>query len=96
MNLISPSKWSNSPIKKKTKPNPTHISEYQSPELLFVWCLCVCLFYIHRFTYASALLWILNVVNTVDLYYPGFKTTGLCNDLKSNLHFLEKKQECMF
>lgn len=49
------------------------------------------LFYIHQFTYASALLWILNVLSTVDLYYyPGFKVTVLCDDLRANLHYLEK------
>lgn len=102
MNLTSLSKWSNSPIKKKKnkiKTKPTSISEHQGIEPPFICCLCVSLFYIHQFTYASALLWILNVLSTVDLYYyPGFKVTVLCNDLRANLHYLEKKpkRECMF
>lgn len=55
----------------------------------------VYLFYIHYFTYSSALLWILNVLNTIDLYYVGFKATDLCNDLMTDLHYPGKNRcEC--
>lgn len=78
-------------LKPENQDKPNHMY-FRAPgrvlRLLLVCCLCVRL----PFTSVPAPLWILNALNTPDLNYPGDQTTGLCDDLVTDLHYLEQER----